>query len=78
MTAITIEQCPICGFRHKYGIAVRQVPVLLSRQQGAPQNQERKFTRVFTCPKNSAEFQASFFLTEPAGKKIKTVAVADS
>lgn len=68
--------CPICKSNHIYSIKISKAHVFfqMSRDMNTSPN-TIKVNRIFTCPNNNKEFQATLKLMENFGEKIDGVEV---
>ncbi len=74
---ITISNCPVCDGKHTYSLKVERSTVLKLMTLQDMQERPRRvhFTRIFTCPKELKDFQATFILYDTSSSRIKSVDV---
>jgi hypothetical protein len=73
---IEIAPCPRCGEGHRYALNVVRSTVSQFMSDGNGDTpKEKSFVRLFVCPTNNENFQATVSLTVPAGSRIKDVEV---
>ena len=76
---IIIDPCPLCKSSHTYELKIVKSPVVY-REEPLPdpsfyRSHKVSFTRLFSCPKTSKDFQASFFVWESFGEAVSSVDV---
>jgi hypothetical protein len=76
LETITIPKCPICGKSHTYVLQVRRSPSLAMSELNEV-SREVTITRLFVCPIEDREFQASFVLHEKQDSSITSVEIGD-
>jgi len=76
--SITIN-CPLCAASHVYQLEVDR-SVVANYQPDDPDvgPDEKRLTRLFTCPDKKTRFQAEIVLEEPLGMKIRDVRIRDN
>lgn len=72
---VRIEACPHCGRHHTYALDVERSTFMFPGPGVNDQKVEFRFTRLFTCPDTSKDFQAEVILSEPRGTKIDALRV---
>jgi len=74
-----IIQCPICAESHTYQLEVDR-SLVANYQTDDPDAgpDEKRFTRLFTCPDKKTRFQAEIALLELSGTKIRGVHIRDN
>lgn len=74
---ITISNCPVCDGKHTYSLKVERSIVFKMMTLRDMQERSRRvhFTRIFTCPKELKDFQATFILSDTSSSRIESVDV---
>jgi hypothetical protein len=74
---VKITGCPKCQGEHKYRLEVMRALVLKWYSPFEMREPPRavRLTRLFTCPKTQADYQATFTLTDTSSNRIKDVTV---
>jgi len=74
---VKITGCPKCQGEHKYRLEVKRA--LIMKMLTASDMNERprtvRLTRLFTCPKTQADYQATFTVTDTSHNRIEGVTV---
>jgi hypothetical protein len=71
-----IIQCPICALSHTYQLEVdRSLVANYQMEDPDAGSDEKRFTRLFTCPDKKTRFQAEIALLEASGMKIRDVRI---
>jgi len=62
---VNITECPKCQGEHKYRLEVKRALVIrmLTPRDMSERPRPVQLTRLFTCPKTQADYQATFTLT---------------
>ena len=74
---IAISNCPVCDGKHTYGLKVKRSNVIKLMISDDMQESPRRvhFTRIFTCPNELKDFQATFILYDTSSSRIESVNV---
>lgn len=74
---IDIPNCPKCKFGHRYKLNIERAIVLkmITMSDMNEQPRQVKITRLFTCPKQNEDFEATFILADTSSDRIKDVQV---
>jgi hypothetical protein len=74
---VKITGCPKCHGEHKYRLEVKRALVIkmLTPSDMCERPRAVRFTRLFTCPKTQADYQAIFTLTDTSFNRIEDVKV---
>lgn len=70
--------CPICKGKHQYSLKVSKTHVMHNMFSGMDKKKKYiRVRRIFICPKEKKEFQATLKLTQHFGETIKDVKVSN-
>lgn len=74
---IRIDSCPICKGIHIYRLDVDRAVFLKMMTPGDMYERSRnvRVTRIFICPKENEQFQATFYLQDTSSDRIKSVSI---
>lgn len=74
---VKITGCPKCQGEHRYRLEVKRALVIkrLTAADLSERPRAVRLTRLFTCPKTQADYQATFTLSETSFNGIESVTV---
>lgn len=75
---VEISNCPKCKLSHRYKLKIERAMVtkMITMSNIAETERQVRITRIFTCPKENEQFEATFTLTDTSSNRIKKVEVA--
>jgi hypothetical protein len=69
-------KCPLCQKEHSYSVKVESSLIMaMLSPRASTQPREKCYTRLFTCPVESKQFQAQLTLSENILERINDVTV---